>query len=46
VQSGTVIKGFDVIEDGAARLGEGTEALVIDQFVFEAAPEGFDEALS
>jgi hypothetical protein len=45
VQSGTVIKGFDVIEDGTARLGEGGEALVIDHFVFEAAPEGFDEGV-
>jgi hypothetical protein len=45
VQSGTVIKGFDVIEDGTARLGEGGEALVIDDFVFQAAPEGFDEGV-
>jgi len=45
VQSGTVIKGFDVIEDGTARLGEGGEALVIDNFVFQAAPEGFDEGV-
>jgi hypothetical protein len=45
VQSGTVIKSFDVVEDGRARLGEGGEALVIDDFVFEAAPEGFDEGV-
>lgn len=45
MQSGTVIKGFDVVEDGAARLSEASEALVIDHFVFEAAPEGFDEGV-
>ena len=45
VQSGAVVEGFDVIEDGGASLGEGGEALMIDQFVFEAAPEGFDEGV-
>jgi len=38
VESGAVIKGFDVVEDGIASLREGGEALVIDDFVFEAAP--------
>jgi hypothetical protein len=45
VQSGPVIKGFDVVKDGAASLGEGGEALVVDHFVFETAPEGFDEGV-
>ncbi len=40
VQSGAVIKGFDVVEDGSARFCKGGEALVIDHFIFEAAPEG------
>lgn len=38
-----VIKGLDSVEDGMASLGEGGEALVIDHFIFEAAPEAFDE---
>ena len=45
VKSGAVIEGFDVVENGAARFGEGGEALVVDDFVFEAAPEGFDEGV-
>lgn len=45
VQPGAVIKGLDVVKDGAARLGEGGEALVIDHFVFEAAPEAFDKGV-
>jgi hypothetical protein len=45
VQSGAVVEGFDVIEDCGASLGEGGEALMIDQFVFEAAPEGLDEGV-
>jgi len=45
VQPGTVIKGFDVVEDGGARLGEGGEALMVDDFIFEAAPEGFDKGV-
>jgi hypothetical protein len=46
VKSGAVIEGFNVIEDGGAGLGEGPEALMVNQFVFEAAKEGFDKALS
>jgi hypothetical protein len=46
VKSGAVIEGLDVIEDGGAGLGVGGEAMMIDQFVFEAAKEGLDEALS
>jgi len=45
VESGAVIEGFDVMEDGGACFGEGREALVVDDFVFEAAPEGFDEGI-
>ena len=45
VESGAVIEGFDVIEDGGASLGAGGEAVMIDQFVFEAAKEGLDEGV-
>ena len=45
VESGAIIKGFDVVKDGGAGLGEGSEALVIDDFVFETAPEGLDEGV-
>ncbi len=45
MQSGAVIKGFDVIEDGSAGRGAGGEAMVIDQLVFEAAPERFDKGV-
>jgi len=45
VQSGAVIKGFDVIEDGSAGLGEGGETVMIDQFVFEAAKEALDKGI-
>jgi hypothetical protein len=45
VESGAVIKGFDVVEDGIASLREGGEALVVDHFIFEAAPEGFDKGV-
>ncbi len=45
MQSRAVIKSLDVIEDGSARRGAGGEAVVIDQFVFEAAPERFDEGV-
>jgi hypothetical protein len=45
VESGTVIEGFDVIEDGGTSIGVGSEALMIDQFIFESAPEGFDKGV-
>ena len=45
MQSGAVIKSLDVIKDGATRLGKGGEALVVDDFVFKAAPEGLDEGV-
>jgi hypothetical protein len=40
MKSGAVVEGFNVIENGGARLGEGGEAVMIDQFVFESAEEG------
>ena len=39
VQSGAVVEGFDVIEDGGTSSGVGREALMINQLVFESAPE-------
>jgi len=36
---------FDVIKDGSAGLGAGGEAMMIDQFVFEAAKERLDEGV-
>lgn len=45
MQSGAVVEGFDVVEDGAASLLEGGKALVVDHFVFQAAPEGFDKGV-
>ena len=45
MQSGAVVKGLDVIEDNVARLGKGGEALVVNDFVFKAAPEGLDEGV-
>src|SRR6478609_4538797 len=37
VKSGAVIEGLDVIEGGGAGLGTGSEAMMVDQFVFETA---------
>lgn len=45
VESGAVIEGFDVVEDGGPGLAVGGEALRVDQFVFEAAPERFDKGV-
>ena len=45
MESNAVIEGFDVIEDGGASCGVGGEAMMVDQFVFERAPEGFDESV-
>ena len=45
MNSDAVIEGFNVIEDGGARLGEAAEAVMIDQFVFERAEEGFDKSV-
>ena len=45
MESGAIIEGLDVIEDGGAGLGAGGEAMMIDQFVFEAAKERLDEGV-
>ena len=45
MQSGAVIEGLNVVEDGSACLSEGSELVVVNEFVFEAAPEGFDEGV-
>ena len=45
MESGAVIKGLDVVEDGGSGFGVSGEALVVDNFVFKAAPEGFDEGV-
>ena len=45
VQPSAVIKGFDVVEDGSASFGEGREPSVVDEFIFETAPKGFDEGV-
>lgn len=34
MKSGAVIEGFDLVEDGGTSLGEGGEAVMVDQFVF------------
>ena len=45
MEPGAVIEGLDIVEDGAARLGVSGEALLIDQFLFEAAPERLDKGV-
>ena len=45
MKSDAVIEGFDVIEDSGASLGQGVEAVMIDQFVFEAAKEALDKGI-
>jgi hypothetical protein len=35
VQSGAVVEGFDVIEDGGASFGQRGEAMMVNKFVFE-----------
>jgi hypothetical protein len=37
VESGAVVEGLDVVKDGVARLGEGGETLVVNDFVFKTA---------
>jgi hypothetical protein len=44
-ESNAVIEGFDVIEDGVTSLGEGGEALVVNQFILQTAKEGLDEGV-
>jgi len=43
VQFGAVVESFDVLEDGGASLRTGGKAVMVDELVFEAAPEGFNE---
>ena len=45
VESGAVVEGFDVMEDGATRLGQGGEVVVLNQFVFETAPKRLNESV-
>ena len=45
MESGAVIEGLDVIEDGGAGLGAGSEAMMVGQFLFETAKEGLDEGV-
>ena len=45
MESGAIVEGLDVIEDGGAGLGAGGEAMMIDQFVFEAAKKRLDEGV-
>ena len=45
VQPGTVVKGFDVVEDNGASLGGSGKAVMVDRLLFEGNPEGFDEGV-
>ena len=45
MQSDAVIEGFDIVEDSGTCLSEGGKAVVVDEFIFETAPEGFDEGV-
>ena len=45
MKSDEVIEGFNVIENGRTSLGESREAVMIDQFVFEAAKEALDKGI-
>ena len=45
MKSDAVIEGFNVIKDGGAGVGEGPEALMVNQFVFEAAKERFNKSV-
>ena len=45
MKSDAVIEGFNVVEDGSTSLGEGGEAVMIDQFVFETAKEAFNKGI-
>ena len=35
MQSGAIIKGFDVVEHGGASFSQGAEAIMVNKFVFE-----------
>src|SRR5664279_1680471 len=45
MESGAVIEGFDVVEDAGAGIGQGGEALMVNDLVFETAPERLDEGV-
>ena len=45
MESGAVVEGFDVIEDRGTSFGEGSEAMVVNQFVFETAKEALDKGI-
>lgn len=45
VESGAIIKGLDVVEDGVTSLCKSGETLVVDDFIFKATPEGLDEGV-
>ena len=45
MESDAVIEDFDIVKDGSASLGEIGEAVMIDQFVFEATKEAFDKSV-
>jgi hypothetical protein len=45
VKSSAVIEGLNVVEDGSTSLGERSEAMVIDEFVFETAKEALDKGI-
>ncbi len=46
MESGAVVEGFDVMEDGATRFGQCGDAVVVNQFVFEAVPKRLNESES
>jgi imidazoleglycerol phosphate dehydratase HisB len=45
MKADAVIEGFHVIEDSGTSLGQGVEAMMIDQFVFETAKERFNKSV-
>ena len=45
MESRAVVEGFNVIEDGGTSLGQGGEAAVVNEFVFEAAPERLNKGI-
>src|SRR5436190_19600232 len=45
VQPGAGIEGFDIVEDSGASFGAGGKAVMVDQLVFQATPEGVAEGV-
>ena len=45
MESGAVVEGLDVVKDGGASFRAGGEALMIDNLIFEGAPERLDEGV-